>query len=540
MPPASGSGYFSFDNGNTYIHGYSGCIGDCGDWNGEANDSFNASSGQVYNPFSVGDQQLIDVLGYKLSSNIQQPPSITFSASPTSITAGQSATLSWSSTNATSCTGTGFSASNTSGSVVVSPTVSTSYILSCTGAGGSTSKTITLAVNVVSVGNIGNASFETPAVGSYVYNPTGATWAFIGGAGIEANGSAWNAAGAPDGIQAAFIQASGNAGTISQAVSITNSGSYALAFQSAMRPGYPQYPFTVTVDGSTVGSFTPSSTSFTQFMTSSFTLSSGVHTIAFVGSASSVDESDFIDMVILTNGTGTPPPASTTASLLANPTSITAGQSSTLSWSSTNATSCTGSNFTASGISGSTAVTPAQTTTYGVTCTGTGGSATQSATVNVSTPTPAQPTASLSANPTSVTAGQSSTLSWSSTNATNCSGNNFSASGVSGSVAVAPTQTTTYIINCTGAGGSVSSSATVTVSNPQPAFGIGASVQTNSNLNVRNKANTNSGKIQCTQPTGSVGTIIGGPSGAQGYTWWNVNFQTGCDGWVVQDYLNLL
>src|SRR5207344_3135703 len=50
-------------------------------------------------------------------------PTVTLSANPASITSGQSSTLTWSSTNATSFTGTGFTASGTSGSVSVSPTV---------------------------------------------------------------------------------------------------------------------------------------------------------------------------------------------------------------------------------------------------------------------------------------------------------------------------------------------------------------------------------------------------------------------------------
>jgi hypothetical protein len=75
-----------------------------------------------------------------------------------------------------------------------------------------------------------------------------------------------------------------------------------------------------------------------------------------------------------------------TASLSASPTTITSGQSSTLTWSSTGATSCTGTNFfTGSGSpkSGSTTVSPAQTTTYTVACTNGTNSASASATVTV-------------------------------------------------------------------------------------------------------------------------------------------------------------
>jgi hypothetical protein len=54
--------------------------------------------------------------------------------------------LSWSSTNASSCAGGGFAASGTSGSAVVSPTVTTSYSVTCTGEGGSATAMTTVTV----------------------------------------------------------------------------------------------------------------------------------------------------------------------------------------------------------------------------------------------------------------------------------------------------------------------------------------------------------------------------------------------------------
>ena len=63
-------------------------------------------------------------------------------------------------------------------------------------------------------------------------------------------------------------------------------------------------------------------------------------------------------------------------SLFLNPTTVTQGQSSTLSWSSTNATSCTGVNFTTGGAtSGNTSVAPSVPTTYTASCTGERGEA---------------------------------------------------------------------------------------------------------------------------------------------------------------------
>ena len=88
-----------------------------------------------------------------------------------------------------------------------------------------------------------------------------------------------------------------------------------------------------------------------------------------------------------TAGSFTLPPPPTTASLSASPTKISAGQSSTLTWSSTNTTSCIGSNFSASAISGSAVVSPSVTTSYSVKCTGAGGSASALATVSVGSTT---------------------------------------------------------------------------------------------------------------------------------------------------------
>jgi hypothetical protein len=78
--------------------------------------------------------------------------------------------------------------------------------------------------------------------------------------------------------------------------------------------------------------------------------------------------------------------------------------------------------------------------------------------------TPA-PTVSLSASPTSITSGQSSTLFWNSTNATSCtaSGAWSGTKAVSGNQLLSPTSTSTYTLTCTGTGGSGSASATVTV-----------------------------------------------------------------------------
>lgn len=155
---------------------------------------------------------------------------------------------------------------------------------------------------------LGNASFELPTLagGTYAYNPTGATWTFTGNAGIESNGSAWEAANAPDGSQAAFLQGNPNQGTgaigaISQTVNVASAGTYVVTFQAARRNGQVQ-PVRLNVDGASIGAtITPTSNSFTTYTTASFSLSAGVHTIRLEATDNAYgDRTTFVDAVTLT------------------------------------------------------------------------------------------------------------------------------------------------------------------------------------------------------------------------------------------------
>ena len=84
-----------------------------------------------------------------------------------------------------------------------------------------------------------------------------------------------------------------------------------------------------------------------------------------------------------------PAPAQPTVTLSADPTSINKGDSSTLNWTSTNATQLTISPEVGTVTAeGSTKVTPADSTTYTVTASGPGGSATATARITVSVPAP--------------------------------------------------------------------------------------------------------------------------------------------------------
>ena len=174
----------------------------------------------------------------------------------------------------------------------------------------------------------------------------------------------------------------------------------------------------------------------------------------------------YVDDVAITASGSTPAP--TIDSYSASPTTITSGGSSTLSWNTTNATSCT-INGSSVAVDGSMTVSPTTTTTYTLTATGSGGSVSQDVTVTVNAAAPVID--SFSANPTTIDAGGSSTLSWNTTNATSCTINGSSVA-VDGSMTVSPTATTTYTLTATGDGGSVSQDVTVTVNAVTPAPSI--------------------------------------------------------------------
>jgi uncharacterized protein (TIGR03118 family) len=111
-------------------------------------------------------------------------PTITISVAPTTITLGQSATLTWSSMNASTCTASSGWTGNeaTSGTQTVTPTGSgnVTYTLSCTapsgssysgGGGGQTSMSATLTINPASAFSFTTLVSDTAGSGALVVDP---------------------------------------------------------------------------------------------------------------------------------------------------------------------------------------------------------------------------------------------------------------------------------------------------------------------------------------------------------------------------------
>jgi peptidoglycan-associated lipoprotein len=84
-------------------------------------------------------------------------------------------------------------------------------------------------------------------------------------------------------------------------------------------------------------------------------------------------------------------------------------------------------------------------------------------------PAPARPTVTLQASPSTINKGDSSTLSWNSTDATQLSiAPDVGSVTAQGSTKVTPSDSTTYTITATGPGGNASASASVTMAAPPP------------------------------------------------------------------------
>lgn len=158
--------------------------------------------------------------------------------------------------------------------------------------------------------------------------------------------------------------------------------------------------------------------------------------------------------------------------LNANKTSINEGEFVILTWTSTNATSCNGLGgwLGVKPLSGSEEVKPQKTTTYKINCSNQYGLISQdSITINVNNGENQNlPSVSITANPKSILRGESTIISWNSSNADSCYAyNGWSGSkSLSGSKTVSPSVNTTYSIRCSNENGSSSDSITVIVNEP--------------------------------------------------------------------------
>jgi peptidoglycan/xylan/chitin deacetylase (PgdA/CDA1 family) len=199
------------------------------------------------------------------------------------------------------------------------------------------------------------------------------------------------------------------------------------------------------------------------------------HVIRAVGTLAVDDYS--LSLYTPSSSTTTPPvtpPATTTKpvinSFAASPTTVTAGQSSTLSWATSGATFMTIDQGVGAVTGTSKVVSPNATTTYTLSAGNSAGTTTATVVVNVKPvvvtppPPPAKPIiTSFSASPTTVTAGQSSTLSWVTSGATLLVIDNGVGTVTGTSKSVAPSATTTYMLSAGNSAGTTTATVVVNV-----------------------------------------------------------------------------
>ncbi|MEK7538952.1 MAG: peptidoglycan-binding protein [Patescibacteria group bacterium] len=406
------------------------------------------------------------------------PPTVTLSSPQTTITSGNTATLMWSSTNATSCTASGAWGGNAalSGTQTLTPTVTGTYTLTCTNTAGSASQSITITVTTATPVPTVTISATPASVTSG--SPITLTWSSTNATTCTAS-NGWTGTKAISGTQASnptttttyTLTCTGAGGSSAQSTTVTvtalplptvsltspqttiTSGSNAsLAWSSTNAT-------TCTASGAWSGA---KATSGTQTLTA--LTATGTYTLTCTNTTGSVNRS-----VTITVTAAVPLP---TVSLTSPQTTITSGSNASLAWSSTNASTCTASGAwsgskTLSGTQTLTALTA--TGTYTLTCTNTTGSVNQSVIITVTAVVPSAPTATITATPTSVTSGGSTVIAWSSTNATSCTATGGT-NGWSGTKGISGTQTfsnlsanTTYTMTCTGSGGTTAPQSTTVV-----------------------------------------------------------------------------
>lgn len=155
---------------------------------------------------------------------IAPPPTLTFGVAPTSIPLGQNATLTWASTDATACSASNAwsGAKAASGTQVVTPTAAgtLTYDLSCTGSGGSISKSAVLTVAPLPTAtiNVSPTSVNTGSSATLTWSSTNATACAASGA--------WSGAQSTSGTASVTPTSAGNA---NYAIACTGAGGTANA-----------------------------------------------------------------------------------------------------------------------------------------------------------------------------------------------------------------------------------------------------------------------------------------------------------------------
>ena len=416
------------------------------------------------------------------------PKIVSFSANPTTITVGDPATLRWTTEGATSASinqGVGTVTAGANQSRSVSPDTDTTYTLTASDAEDDTD-TETATVKVKPKIVFFSASSTTITKGE----PATLRWTTEGATSASINQ---------------------DVGTVtvgtnqSASVSPTATTTYTLTASDAENDTDTATATVTVKDPPVIVSFSATSTTITEggsttlkWTTTGATSASidqdvGAVTVGKDRTRSVSPDTNTTYTLTAKNSADTPATATDSVAIIVNPRPPTAslyadpeevfnpGDSSTLTWSTTDATSAEidqGVGSVTPVADGSTTVYPDTTTTYTLTATGRGGSSTDTATV-YTVDFQRTLTATLTADSTTITSGGSTMLRWTTEGADGASlsqdvgddiGSVAATELAAGSRSVSPTATTKYTITATKGEGddAVTATAAVTITVTQP------------------------------------------------------------------------
>ncbi|MFN8347842.1 MAG: hypothetical protein U0X91_22755 [Spirosomataceae bacterium] len=434
--------------GQSSVLSYSGCAGGTVDWVTDNDIGVGSGNNVTVNPATTTNYIAVCHKGGgfclgPVTVNVNNC-SVTASATSTSINAGQSTTLAY-----FGCSGGNVSWNNGAGSGnnrIVSPAATTTYTATCTPAGGGSTCTSSVTINVTACSVLALAQNPTINAGQSTVlayeNCTNGTVSWDNGLGTGNNKTVTPAATT---TYTATCTPTGGGSTCSSSV-IVNVITCSITASAS--------PTTINAGQSTTLSYTGCSNGTVSWNNGA---GNGNNRIVTPGITTTYTAT------CTPTGGGTPCTSSVTVNVgscsvtaSATLTNINAGQSTTLAYFD-----CAGGNVSwnnGAGSGNNRIVTPATTTTYTATCTPAGGGSTctSSVTINVT----ACSVLALAQNPT-INAGQSTVLAYE--NCTNGTVSWDNGLGSGNNKTVMPASTTTYTATCTPAGGGTTCSSSVTV-----------------------------------------------------------------------------
>lgn len=386
---------------------------------------------------------------------VEPPVIMSFKVNPAAVSAGQPTNLSWEVNKATSVSiDQGIGTVSASGTRAISPAANTTYTITATNSAGSVTATTSVSINVPLVPVIISFTATPSSIGSgqssdLQWSVTGATSISID-QGIGIVSSSWTQQVLPTKTTTYTLVATNPAGSVTATATVT--------VGTATPPAITSF----TATPSSVAAGSPATLQWNVNGATSVSISQGIGTVSSSGTQEVSPAATTTYTLTARNNAGsvtasttvTVGAATTTApvvtSFTASPMSITAGQSSTLQWNVSGATSVSiNQDIGTVAASGTRSVTPSATTIYTLTATNSFGTTTRSVTVAIIIIQPPVITSFYADPPSSFSAGQKVTLKWEASGAESISiepGSITPASQFKREVEVYPTATTTYTL----------------------------------------------------------------------------------------------